>query len=170
MTGDDNSECVEAPLQHERGKFPQEWLTQRKTTQKEPGQSNARTQGSGTAGRGSGRQAGQQYGGQGNHQGTGTVGGGYSGGYLPPNNYQHCDWRSGWNNKRHPKIKTMMVAYVERTNGRIHLSELLTAAGKKQTDLPTLPNFIHPNGRSFICWSFILGRCTFRDCRFHLQG
>ena len=154
----------------ERGNFPQEWLSQRKTSRQEQGQHNARTQGSGTAGRGSNRQAGQQYGGQGNYQGTGTLGGGYSGGYLPPNNYQPRDWRSGWNDERHPKIKTMMVAYLERTNGRIHLSELLTAAGKKQTDLPTLPKFIHPNGRSFICWSFILGRCTFRDCRFHLQG
>ena len=63
-----------------------------------------------------------------------------------------------------------MVAYLERTNGRIHLSKLLTAAGKKQTDLPTLPQFVHPNGRPFICWLFVLGQCTFRDCRFHQQG
>jgi hypothetical protein len=152
----------------EQGNFPKEWLSQSKATRQEIGQ---RTLGSGTtAGRGSDKQVGQQYGGQGNYQGTGTLGGGYSGGYLPPNNYQPRDWRSGWNNERHPKIKTLMVAYLERTNGRVLLSKLLTAAGKKQTDLPTLPSYIHPNGWSFIYWSFILGRCTYRDCRFHLQG
>ncbi len=126
----------------ERGNFPKEWLSQIKAPQQELGQ---RTQGSGTAGRGSDKQAGQQYGGHGNYQGTGTVGGGYSGGYHPSNNYQPRDWQSGWDNERHPKIKTMMVAHIERTNGRIHPSELLTAAGKKQTNLPTLPNYIHPN-------------------------
>ena len=85
----------------ERGNFPQEWLTQRKTLRQEPGQTNSRTQGSGMAGRGSDRQAGQQVGGQGIFQGIGLLGGGYSGGY----NYQPRDWRSSWNDKRHPKIK-----------------------------------------------------------------
>jgi hypothetical protein len=64
----------------------------------------------------------------------------------------------------------MMAPYLERTNGRVHLAELLTAAGKKQTDLPTLPQFVHPNGRPFICWSCVLGRCTYRECRFLQQG
>jgi hypothetical protein len=70
-----------------RGNFPQEWLTQRKTPRQEPGQTNARTQGSGTSEQGRNKQAGQQYRGQGNYQGTGTLGGGYNGGY----NYQPRD-------------------------------------------------------------------------------
>jgi hypothetical protein len=64
----------------------------------------------------------------------------------------------------------MMMSYLERTNGRVHLAELLTAAGKKQTELPTLPQFVHPNGRPFLCWLSILGRCTFRECHFLKQG
>ncbi len=63
-----------------------------------------------------------------------------------------------------------MATYLERTNGRVHLAKLLQAAGKKQTDLPTLPQYVHPNGCPFICWSTVLGRCTFRDCRFLQQG
>ena len=113
---------------------------------------------------------GQQYGGQG-YQGTGTQGGGYGGGYFRPNTYQPRDsWNANWNDERHPRIKTMMSAYLDRTNGRVHLSEILGAAGKKQTDLPTLPQYVHPNGRPFLCWSNVLGRCTFRDCRFREQG
>jgi hypothetical protein len=57
-----------------------------------------------------------------------------------------------------------MGAYLERTNGRVHLAELLQAAGKKQTDLPTLPQYVHPNGCPYLCWSSVLGQCTFRDC------
>jgi hypothetical protein len=64
----------------------------------------------------------------------------------------------------------MMATYLERTNGRVHLSEILQAAGKRQTDLPTLPQYTHPNGRPFLCWSSVLGRCGFRDCRFLQQG
>ena len=168
----------------DRGNFPQEWLSQqRKTVTQEQAQPDTRTQGSGTAGRGNARQparhagrgydqyGGHQYGGQGLYQGTGGQGGGYGSRYHPPpNNYQPRDWRAGWHDERHPKIKTMMAPYLERTNGRVHLAELLTAAGKKQTDLPTLPQFVHPNGRPFICWSCVLGRCTFRECRFLQQG
>ena len=64
----------------------------------------------------------------------------------------------------------MMLAYLERTSGRVHLAKLLQAAGKKQTDLPTLPQYVHPNGRPFLCWSSVLGQCTFRNCRFLQQG
>jgi hypothetical protein len=64
----------------------------------------------------------------------------------------------------------MMSTYLERTNGRVHLAEILAAAGKKQTDLPTLPQYVHPNGRPFLCWTSVLGRCTYRECRFHHQG
>jgi hypothetical protein len=97
----------------------------------------------------------------------GAPGGGYGGGgYYPSNTYQPHDWRLNWHNERYPKLKTMMAAYLERTNGRVHLVELLQAAGKKQMDLPTLPQYVHPNGRPFLCWSSVLGRCTFRDCRF----
>ena len=101
----------------------------------------------------------------------GPPGGGYTGvGYYPPHSYQPRDWRANWNDERHPKLKSLMAAYLERTNGRVHLAELLTAAGKRQTDLPTLPQYVHPNGKPFLCWSSVLGRCTFRDCRFLQHG
>ena len=63
-----------------------------------------------------------------------------------------------------------MAAYLKWTNGGVHLAELLQAVGKKQTDLPTLPQYVHPNGRPFLCWSSVLGRCTFHECRFLQQG
>ncbi len=63
-----------------------------------------------------------------------------------------------------------MQGYLERTNGRVHLAEILAAAGKGQTDLPTLPKYVHPTGRPFLCWSSVLGQCTFRDCRFRKEG
>jgi hypothetical protein len=109
-------------------------------------------------------------------------GGGYQGAPYPhgmypsPPQFQQGgqtairDWRSGWNDERNPKIKALMQGYLERTNGRVHLAEILAAAGKGQTDLPTLPKYVHPMGRPFLCWSSILGRCTFRNCRFRKEG
>ncbi len=161
-------------------------MSKKKTITQEQGQQNSRTQGSGNPGSGNDRQTqrppgrgykqyrgtqygGQQYGGQG-YQGMGALGGGYGGGYYPPNTYQPRDWRANWHDEQHPKLKTMMSAYLERTNGSVHLAKLLQAAGKKQMDLPTLPQFVHPNGRPFLCWSSDLGRCTFRNCRFLQQG
>jgi len=92
-------------------------------------------------------------------------------GQYRPGGYDPRDsWHSNWTDERHPKIKTMMATYLDRTNGRVHLAEILGAAGKKQTDLPTLPQYVHPNGRPFLCWTNVLGRCTYRECRFHQQG
>jgi hypothetical protein len=34
------------------------------------------------------------------------------------------DWRTGWMDKRHPKIKAMMQQYLEHTHGRIHLAKI----------------------------------------------
>jgi hypothetical protein len=179
----------------ERANFPEEWTSKKRAPPQEQGQPSARAQGSGPPGGGTDRTSqrtsgrgydtyrgpphgGQQYGGQNyqqyggqNYQGMGPPGGGYTGiGYYPPHSYQPRDWRANWNDERHPKIKSMMTAYLERTNGRVHLAELLTAAGKRQTDLPTLPQYVHPNGKPFLCWSSVLGRCTFRDCRFLQHG
>jgi hypothetical protein len=173
----------------DRANFPEEWMSKKKPSiQGDQGQGAARVQGSGGAGqRGVVRQPQRpqghyhQFGGQG-HQGQGVQGGGYGGsyggrGYYQPNNYgysggtgQPRDWHANWNDKRHTKLKEMMATYLERTNGRVHLAELLQAAGKKQTDLPTLPQYVHPNGRPFLCWSSVLGRCTFHDCRFLQEG
>ena len=137
----------------ERANFPEEWMSKKRTIAQEQGQANSRTQGSGNPGGGNDRQTqcnpgwgnkqyrgtqygGQPYGGQG-YQGMGGPGGGYSGGYYPPNTYQPRNWHANWHDERHPKLKTMMEAYLERANGRVHLAELLQATGKKQTDLPT---------------------------------
>ena len=139
----------------ERANFPDEWMSKKKTITQEQGQPNSRTQGSGNPVGGNDRQTkhhpgrgykqyrgtqygGQQYGGQG-YQGTGAPGGGNGGGYYLPNTYEPCTWRANWHDERHPKLKTMMSAYLKRTNGRVHLAELLQAATKKQKDLPTLP-------------------------------
>jgi hypothetical protein len=108
-----------------------------------------------------------------------------SGGYpgAPYNAYPHTqpgqqqggqppgrDWRAGWTDERNPKIKALMQGYLERTGGRVHLTNILDAVGKRQTDLPTLPKYTHPTGRTFLCWSSVLGRCTWRECRFMKEG
>ncbi len=86
------------------------------------------------------------------------------GGHPPPH-----DWQTGWNNERHQKIKTLIQSYLSHTNGRVHLAKILAVAGKCQTDLPTLPKYVHPTGQPFLCWTSVLGRCTYRDCRFRKE-
>ena len=41
-------------------------------------------------------------------------------------------------NPRHPKIKQLMDPYLKRYNNYVNLSDILTALGKRMTDLPTL--------------------------------
>ncbi len=59
----------------------------------------------------------------------------------------------------------MMADYVAAYGLRIRLIEILDAANKRITDLPTIPEYV-ANGRPFICWAHILGRWTFADCQF----
>jgi hypothetical protein len=80
------------------------------------------------------------------------------------------DWCIGWDDQCHLKFKDMMHHYLVRTNGRVNLAEILKAAGKRQNDLPTLPKYVHPSGRLFLCWSSVLGKCTFRDCHYRKEG
>ena len=63
-----------------------------------------------------------------------------------------------------------MQKYLKHTHGQIHPGEILEAAGKTQADLPTLPKYVHPTGRPFLCWASVLGKCGFRNCRFHKEG
>ena len=63
-----------------------------------------------------------------------------------------------------------MQKYLKHTHGRIHLAEILEAAGKTQADLPTLSKYVHPTGRPFLCWASVLGKCGFQDCRFRKEG
>jgi hypothetical protein len=64
----------------------------------------------------------------------------------------------------------MMGPYLEQYNGRIHLAEVLNAAGKRQTDLPTLLRFGYANGRPFLCWNSTLGRCMYCECKYLREG
>ena len=68
---------------------------------------------------------------------------------------------------RHLKIKLLMDPYLKRYNNYVNIPEILTASGKRMSDLPTLPQYCHPTGQSFLCWNGVLGRC-FRGprCRF----
>ncbi len=68
---------------------------------------------------------------------------------------------------RHPKIKRLMDPYLARYNNHISLSKILNAAGKMMKDLPTLPNYCTPTGKSYLCWNSVLGKC-FRGkrCRY----
>jgi hypothetical protein len=70
-----------------------------------------------------------------------------------------------WTDDRHPKIVAMMADYIPTRGTRIQLMEILDAANKRITDLPTLPEYME-KGRPFICWAYILGRCSFPNCAF----
>jgi hypothetical protein len=59
----------------------------------------------------------------------------------------------------HPKIKLLMDPYLKRYNYFVCLSDILTACGKRLTDLSTLTNNCHSTGQSFLCWNSVLGRC-----------
>ena len=47
-----------------------------------------------------------------------------------------------------------MDPYLKRYNNYVNISEILTASGKRMSDLPTLPKYCHPTGQSFVCWKF----------------
>ncbi len=55
----------------------------------------------------------------------------------------------------------MMADYI----AAIRLTKILDAANKRITDLPTIPVYM-ANGKPFVCWAHILGRCTFVNCQF----
>jgi hypothetical protein len=108
----------------------------------------------------------QGYGGRGGHSQYGPIaqggwwpsyqrgayqGGQYQGGnFSPGGQFQSGgqpitrDWRMGWNDERHPKIKTLMQGYLECTNGRVHLAEILTAAGKPKPTCQRYPSMSTP--------------------------
>ena len=95
----------------------------------------------------------------------------HHGGQIPPGGHTSThNWRTRWDDQRHPKIKEMMHSYLVLTNGHIHLAEILNAVGRWQNDLPTLSKYVHPSGQPFLCWSSVLGRCMFRDCCFCKEG
>jgi hypothetical protein len=58
-----------------------------------------------------------------------------------------------------------MADYVANRGLRVHLTEILDAANKQNTDLPTIPEYMN-NGCPFICWAHVLGRCNFANCAF----
>ena len=57
----------------------------------------------------------------------------------------------------------------EATTGlglRINLGQILDAARREIRDLPIIPEYV-ANGRPFVCWGHILGRCHFgTSCSF----
>jgi hypothetical protein len=58
-----------------------------------------------------------------------------------------------------------MDPYLKKYNNYVNLSDILTASGKRMTDLPNLPKFCHPTGQPFLCWnSAVLEKC-FRGSR-----
>ncbi len=70
-----------------------------------------------------------------------------------------------WVDKCHPKIVAMMADYVLARGLRVQLTEILDAANKRITNLPTIPEYA-ANGRPFVCWAHMLGRCSFPNCAF----
>lgn len=72
--------------------------------------------------------------------------------------------REGWALGRHPKIADLMARYRRKFN-YINLSEILTAAGKRLTDLPC-PERFRRNGKCDLCYVDYLGKCGIMGCHF----
>jgi hypothetical protein len=58
-----------------------------------------------------------------------------------------------------------MAEYLAARGMRIQLTEILDAANKRITDLPTIPDYV-VNGCPTVCWAYILSHCTFHNCAF----
>jgi hypothetical protein len=59
----------------------------------------------------------------------------------------------------------MMADYVAARGPWVRQTEILDAANKRITDLPTILVYV-ANGQPFVCWAHILGWCTFANCQF----
>jgi hypothetical protein len=132
--------------------YPTEWLIQAGTTGKGMGNGGGVGDGGGTGGGAPGKGGPREQGRDTNprgREGTGVGG----------------PRRQPWIDDRHPKIVTMMADYIAARGARVQLTEILDAANKRITDLPTLPEYME-NGRPFICWAHMLGRCGFPNCAF----
>ncbi len=86
---------------------------------------------------------------------------------------QHRSW-GGWRAPpTMPTVNRRLPPTYHRNDGRlccrrgyrICLTDILDAANKRITDLPTIPEYV-ANGCPFVCWAHILGCCTFNNCQF----
>ncbi|KAL3771739.1 hypothetical protein ACHAWU_010050 [Discostella pseudostelligera] len=151
----------------ERPFYPQAWEIRPVMSGDGGGSTRGRT-GGGSGGGGGGS------GGTRNTSGAGPSGGAESGSYrrggggASSGNMAPATGSGGWTDDRHPTIKAMMREY-EATTGlglRINLGRVLNTAGREIRDLPVIPEYVE-NGRPFICWAHILGRCHFgSSCTF----
>ena len=82
---------------------------------------------------------------------------------LAPQNLPPYNWRpAGFVDDRHPKISAMMEPLLMKFRGRISVSNILTAGGKRFDSLPKLDAY--PNG---VCWLHAIATCPYGDqCSF----
>jgi hypothetical protein len=60
----------------------------------------------------------------------------------------------------HQKIRLLMDPYLLKCNNYINLLAILTSAGKRMGDLPSLPQYCTPTGTPLLCWNNVLGHCS----------
>jgi hypothetical protein len=112
----------------------------------------------------------------GNNWGRGSYGGGdKQGANRESNKGQHPQGRNNgggrgnhhqpWVNGSHLCIVSMMADYVAAQGLWVQLNEILETSNKRIMDLPIIPEYVN-NGRPFVCWAHILGRCRFPNCVF----
>ena len=58
-----------------------------------------------------------------------------------------------------------MKEYAVSFGFRIRLIDLLNGSNKRIADLPTMADYA-ANGRPYICWAHVLGRCTYPNCQY----
>lgn len=82
---------------------------------------------------------------------------------LAPQNLPPYNWRpAGFVDDRHPKISAMMEPLLMKFRGRISVSNILTAGGKRFDNLPRLAAY--PSG---VCWLHAIATCPYGDqCSF----
>ncbi len=77
----------------------------------------------------------------GQHPGGPYPTGYHYGGQLQPRGHMAtCNWRTGWDDQRHPKIKDMMHHCLVRTNGCVHLAGSLMQRARGRITSPRYQN------------------------------
>ena len=153
----------------ERAFYPKAWMVAGEGSGQNDGATRGRSSTSG--GQGAGGGGGGTYASptrQGMMTGSGSGGGGNQRSSQGGGASGTANRGGGWIDDRHPVIKSRMSAYEGMTGLglRINLGQLLTAAKRDIRDLPVLPEYV-ANGRPYLCWAHVLGRCHFGDsCSF----
>ena len=63
-----------------------------------------------------------------------------------------------------------MKAYLQKFPGYVQILLILEECGVRFYDLPSAGIVDRETGKQCLCWSYVLGNCTYTTCRFAAKG